>query len=32
MAKKIGREVKGDTVVTIGNLTENFKILETTRD
>jgi hypothetical protein len=32
MAKKIGREVERDTVVAAGNLTENFKILEITRD
>jgi len=32
MAKKIGSEVEGETVVTTGNLTENFKILELTRD
>jgi hypothetical protein len=32
MAKEIGREVEGDAVVTTGNLTENFKILEITRN
>jgi hypothetical protein len=30
--QKIGREVDGDTVVTTGNLTENFKVLEITGD
>jgi hypothetical protein len=32
MAKKIGMEVELDTEVTTGNLTENFKIMEITRD
>jgi hypothetical protein len=32
MAKKIGREVEGDTIVTTGNMAEIFKILEITRD
>jgi len=32
MAKKIVREIEGDSVVTTGNLTENFKILEIIRN